>query len=424
MLGKNPNRLDDDVTVWSDFLASRFHPRTIQVLNEYRHNDELNSFDIFPQGEELLRNYETTCEWEDRLHFFTEECDSLQGFHVLMDTHNGFGGLTSGILKYLEDEFPGKGVLTYGFTPADLPDDTAAARSSRIINSALSYEAASSHSSLFVPASLSSGLWRVLGPPCALANLQYQPGAYHTSAVLAASIDTASQPYRLDKGAIGLADITHSFNFQGRKMACVNTSLPLGMYQNESLVDFLATFTNEQHSYPWRSLTPHVRSDSPVFAQSVVMRGVKPSQVASDTDPRKLPHYLTGLSSREEAMRNFLSEKSSGNPFALDCLNSPVKTTIPFPHIFSQHMTRTGYLCDSQRPSDMGVEEVPMMTSLQSSAGLAATLDCLHGAASKMNMKKHHRYLEAGIEEDDYTYTLDNLMSLREAYCTNAEALS
>ena len=46
----------------------------------------------------------------------------FQGFHVLFDSHNSFGGAASKALAYLKDEFPGKSVLTFPVTPTVLPD--------------------------------------------------------------------------------------------------------------------------------------------------------------------------------------------------------------------------------------------------------------------------------------------------------------
>lgn len=47
----------------------------------------------------------------------------LQGFHILLDTYDGFGGLGTGLLEYLKDEFNSKSLLTFGLTPADVQDN-------------------------------------------------------------------------------------------------------------------------------------------------------------------------------------------------------------------------------------------------------------------------------------------------------------
>ncbi|XP_069138791.1 protein misato homolog 1-like [Argopecten irradians] len=70
-----------------------------------------------------MSNYETRIDIEDRLHFFIEECDHLQGFQVLLDTFNGFGGVGSSILQHLKDEYSSKGIFTFALTPNNLSDD-------------------------------------------------------------------------------------------------------------------------------------------------------------------------------------------------------------------------------------------------------------------------------------------------------------
>ena len=56
---------------------------------------------------------------EDKLHFFVEECDRLQGFHLLCDWTNGFGGLAGCIAQDLRDEYNSKGILTVLSSPLD-----------------------------------------------------------------------------------------------------------------------------------------------------------------------------------------------------------------------------------------------------------------------------------------------------------------
>ena len=60
---------------------------------------------------------------EDRLHFFVEECDLLQGFHLLSDWTNGFGGLAGCIAQDLRDEYGSKGILTVLSSHLDSPLD-------------------------------------------------------------------------------------------------------------------------------------------------------------------------------------------------------------------------------------------------------------------------------------------------------------
>ena len=412
--------LDSSVNVWSDFLRTHYHPKSVHIIDQYRHNTELHPFDLFCCGNEVLATYSETCEWEDRIHFFTEECDSLQGFHIFLDTHNGFGGLGVGLLKYLEEEFPGKGILTFGLTPADLEDGTPQARSLRIINSALAYNAASAHSSLFVPASLATGLWRVMEPLTEFPNLSYKSIAYHTSAILASAIDTASVPYRLETNPCMMADITHSFNAQGRKMAALCMSMPFPVSADSSLVDVLASYDT---TFPWKPLTPHFKTDHIPLMQSVVMRGITEDFVKSRVSPGRLPRHLTGLNTADLIMDSYLSNKSLGNLYANTVISSPLKTCKPYPHIFHDNVTKDGLLSQFKRPKNQGVESVPMMTSLQCNTGVGGVITQLHSAAGKMNIKKHQKFIEMGLEEDEYLDVVNNLQALAGNYHTESEGL-
>ena len=63
---------------------------------------------------------------EDQLHFFVEECDHLQGFHLLTDWDNGFGAVASMVAQEIADEYPSKGLLAIPATPSALPLDKVA----------------------------------------------------------------------------------------------------------------------------------------------------------------------------------------------------------------------------------------------------------------------------------------------------------
>lgn len=417
---KDFRNLESRVDVWSDFLRTHYHPRSLQIVSEYGHKDDLRPFDLFTSASEILSRYETVCEWEDRLHHFTEECDYLQGFHVLMDTHNGFGGLGSELLKYVQEEFPRKGILTFGFTPANVDDTTATARASRIINSALVFDKTCEHSSLFVPASLASSIWRALGAPVKMRNVTFNTSSYHTSSILASALDTLSLPYRLETDAMHIQDITHSLNSQGRVVASLSTALPVGLNLDQSLIDYL---TNHKEILPWTSLTPNVDQTSKAIVQSVVLRGLTDDRVKSKAAASKLPSHLSQCRTRHEALVSYLHEKCGGNPMAVTCLESAMKTAMPYPNIFDKHVSKMGDFCQHERSDGVNVESVPVMTALQSSSGCQDMVKSLHAAAGKLNLKKHNRYIEQGLEEDEYIEVVNNLETLAGNYNTETNPL-
>ncbi|NXL10241.1 MSTO1 protein, partial [Mesembrinibis cayennensis] len=160
------------VRVWSDYLNVRLHPKSVYVIHQYMHDGDCGCLEAFGQGESLLQDPGCIEELEDRLHFYVEECDYLQGFQVLCDLHNGFSGVGAKVTELLYDEYSGKGILTWGLTPVTNPFWFAShilmvGLSSpqdfqknfyRLMNTALGIVHLSSHSSLFCPLSLSGSL--------------------------------------------------------------------------------------------------------------------------------------------------------------------------------------------------------------------------------------------------------------------------
>ncbi|NXK53665.1 MSTO1 protein, partial [Chauna torquata] len=155
--------------LWSDYLSVQLHPKSIYVIQQYNHDGYSGCLEAFGQGETLLQDPGCVEELEDRLHFYVEECDYLQGFQVLCDLHNGFSGVGAKVTELLYDEYSGKGILTWGLTPV-MPDtgvnpncwiffsQDSQKNFYRLMNTALGIVHLSSHSSLFCPLSLSGSL--------------------------------------------------------------------------------------------------------------------------------------------------------------------------------------------------------------------------------------------------------------------------
>ncbi|NXC42644.1 MSTO1 protein, partial [Penelope pileata] len=158
--------------LWSDYLSVQLHPRSLYIIQQYHHDGESGRLEAFGQGERLLQDAACIEEIEDRLHFYVEECDYLQGFQVLCDLHNGFSGVGARVTELLRDEYSGKGILTWGLTPLlcnvevtslrflllDVFPQDSQKNFYRLLNTALGIVHLSSHSSLFCPLSLNGSL--------------------------------------------------------------------------------------------------------------------------------------------------------------------------------------------------------------------------------------------------------------------------
>ncbi|NXV70677.1 MSTO1 protein, partial [Atlantisia rogersi] len=153
--------------LWAHHLNVRLHPKSVYVIRQYMQDGDCGCLEAFGQGESLLQDPGCVEELEDRLHFYVEECDYLQGFQVLCDLHNGFSGVGAKVTELLYDEYSGKGILTWGLTPVTSnmgivtvgfsPQDSQK-NVYRLMNTALGIVHLSRHSSLLCPLSLRGGL--------------------------------------------------------------------------------------------------------------------------------------------------------------------------------------------------------------------------------------------------------------------------
>ncbi|XP_077989542.1 protein misato homolog 1-like [Glandiceps talaboti] len=409
--------LDHQINVWSDYLRIHLHPKTVAVVQEYSHDSESEPFDVFTYGQQVMGNTRTIDDIEDRLRFFTEESDSLQGFQVLVDTYDGFSGMGCKLLEQLMDEFSTKSVFTLGVCPSHFPSSSQVEDSQRIINSMLSYDKLCSNSSLFTPLSLATSLWRKPGPAVNFPHLIYDASMwYHNSAVLAMALETATLPYRLENNAVNISTITDTLAAMGRKAAALSVSSPVPLSDNSSLADM---FSNYIDVFPWQSVTPYCSQASPFnsFAQTVALRGIPKDLLKSpSSEEHMVDNQLQTCNSVDDMLKMYLTAVFSTTLNSGVCVDEPCKTVTPFPHIFHPKVGGSGLVRSTNRPSKVVVESVPMMTALQSTSCMQNLLNSLYKEGKKLNIKKFHQYLDSGLEVDDYTESLCNLQELSECY--------
>lgn len=97
--------LAESVDNWADFLYARYHPRTVNIVKQYRHSSDKQTLDTFSRGIELWQTEEFEEEFSDRIRQYVEECDFMQGFQTIFDSFNGFSGLATKCLEHLNDEY-------------------------------------------------------------------------------------------------------------------------------------------------------------------------------------------------------------------------------------------------------------------------------------------------------------------------------
>ncbi|XP_029918756.1 protein misato homolog 1 [Myripristis murdjan] len=412
-------RLEGSVRVWSDFLRIHLHPRTISIIHQYNHDGEAHRLEAFGQGEALLQGAVLE-ELEDKLHFFVEECDYLQGFQVLCDLADGFSGLGSKVTEMLQDSYSGRGILTWGLAPVSHPNSTPMKDIYHLINYALGMVHLANHSSFFCPLTLRGGLSRHPTPHTAFPHLTYDPSLwYHSSSVLALALDAVTVPYRLRHNSVPMWQVADALAVSGRKVVAAYGAVPFPMMHGGSLPDALSACADV---LPWKPLSacPEL-GDSRCYGQLVTLKGFEGQRLVSSLAPgTQPPTPLHSLHSGEDVLASYIRSFYPTTPLALQLVSSPSKLTPPFPQIFSQSLGAQGFLQSESLPPGCPapvVSSVPVLTSLQSGPALCPWLSELHRSVSTLDIRRvAPSFLSQGPEMADYRDALEQLCLLARCY--------
>ncbi|XP_071582951.1 protein misato homolog 1 isoform X1 [Heliangelus exortis] len=410
------------IRVWSDYLNVHLHPKSVYVIRQYMHDGDCGCLEAFGQGESLLRDPGCIEELEDRLHFYVEECDNLQGFQVLCDLHNGFSGVGAKVTELLCDEYSGKGILTWGLTPVMSNRGDFQKNFYRLMNTVMGIVHLSSHSSLFCPLSLSGSLGIQPQPPVMFPYIHYDASLnYHSSAILAAALDTLTAPYRLCSSQGSMLHLAETLNFSGRKVVAAGASVPFPALRGSSLPDILCAYEEE---VPWKLLSScREQKVSCCFAQSVVLRGICKESHLSSCQGKQPRSPLHTWESTEQILQQYLHSVFPGAFSTSHVLQQSCHTLPPYPQFFSPLLTREGFLLDKPpRYPSAAVESIPVLAALQSSPALHTLLHSLDKDLQRLNTRRLPSFFSAGVEHDDFQETLEELRTLSQCYKTGFEA--
>lgn len=201
-----PELTTSTVRYWSDFNRVFFHPRSIIQLNDYELNSSLVPFEKWATGQDLFSTLDKEHDLVDRdLRPFIEEADHMQGIQLMATLDDAWGGFASDYIERLRDEYGKTSIWVWGLQdsfhgiPRVSPKShgsggrlTNAIQDKRLVrlaNKAKSLTELYKNASIIVPITLP----RLLGSHVAL-----DPSSHwHTSAVVAAALESATLPSRL-----------------------------------------------------------------------------------------------------------------------------------------------------------------------------------------------------------------------------------
>ncbi|XP_001653622.2 protein misato [Aedes aegypti] len=418
----------DTVQDWIDFSYSRFHPRSINMVNEYSHSKEENLFDTITNGMELWRNCDFQDEITDKVRQYVEECDGCQGFQTLFDCVDGFAGLGVKCLEHLQDEY-GKASLVFPLIPPRMLNfknaDETMTTSIRVVNTALCFSNLIESCSLFVPLSTMGRCWRNLDQPRSFPLVCYEESnLYQTSALLATFLDTVSLRYRMKNPSQGnyLPSLCADISPYGRKMAAAGLALPFGMTSSEDLIDFLDKHQQNLHT----QLTPNVSVGNKYLFQSVSVRGIprnklkRPPTAKSAQRQQRMAAYR--CDSVSEMVQFYYQCQLHASMSHVTACGAPMDLRTPYPNeVLQSRVGFDGFLHDFDLGVKQKVISTPTLATIQSSGDLADSLDSLHREVNRIKIAKISRFAESGLELEDYKESLERLLDFKEKYDDNYE---
>ncbi|KAG8431115.1 hypothetical protein GDO86_019399 [Hymenochirus boettgeri] len=276
----------------------------------------------------------------------------------------------------------------------------------------------SSHSSLFCPLTLNSSLGLRPGPPVALPNVLYNTEwQYHSSAVLAVTVDTLTAAYRTSSCRLSMTQLAETLNFCGRKVTTAASSLPFPVGPSTSLPDSLFPYLRFP---PWIPLSAsggqHLSEGGRSFSQLAVMRGVSVdphiSHNPAGTRPRSALH---SGGSNEDVLQCYLQTVFPGAVSVANVLQSQCILGPTFPQFFSPYVTKDGFTMQEPLKDPPDVHSIPVLAALQTTPALEHTLLSLYHDLKKVDVRRWPSWFTAGTEESDFQEALNDLRTL--AYC-------
>lgn len=412
---------------WTDFMYTRYHPRSINVLPTMNESRQNAAFDCYSRGTQIWHENYFDDDFGDRIRQYIEECNNCQGFQTLFDCSDAFSGLSIKVLEHIQDEYNKTSLTIPIFSPKQIDCggdvNEPLCDSVRVVNSVLSYVNLIESSALILPLSTMSRCWRKLSNPRRFPMFNYDSSnLYESSSVLATYLDTISSRYRVTESInhCHLANFCSDLTNYGRKLAAAGLAMPFKLSSEQDLIDCLDQFDGKLFT----QLSPHTEIGTDRIVQSVAVRGIPEHRIKNIKSPkvmerqRKMAGYR--CDSVSEMFQLYFQCSNYASLSHVIALEKGMPTKKPFPReLLDERLNSDGFWKEFASNFDAEPEQknsIPILATAQSSVEIADTLETLHREAKRIKIAKIHRFRETGLESDEYGEALEKLLEFKENY--------
>ncbi|XP_065875823.1 uncharacterized protein [Euphorbia lathyris] len=382
--------LENGVQYWTDFSKVHYHPQSLyEVCGLWMDTVE---FDNYGAGKDIFSTNLRGEDISERLRFFVEECDHIQGFQFIVDDSGGFSALGADFLETIADEYTNTPVLLYSARgPGSHTNPKSLKQTiSTNVHDAVSFSRLSSFSKLIVPIGVP-----FLSRSKASVNLCIKDEKpYHCSSVYAAALHSISLPFRMNpiqptadsscvSGAMNLYELVQMLVGQDRQNTAtiLDVAMPAphlsGKQVEQSLLGKL------------QPLIPEIAEVEDLLAvESMTVHGA----LWSGDRPASISEVRDTIN---EAYEHALSRPKFCHLSTALC---PLPIPLPFPSIFRNIIGQHGELLSSPIPGSscrgsLDVHSIPMAARLRSSSAILPFLE-----KRLLNIRKYGIDRGAGAE--------------------------
>ncbi|CAH8274074.1 unnamed protein product [Arabidopsis lyrata] len=374
--------LDEGVECWTDFSKSHYHPQSLYELNGlWMDSQDFNNYGI---GKDVFSEASRGEEICDRLRFFVEECDHIQGIKFLVDDSGGFSAVAADFLENMADEYTNVPVLLYSVR-SPMSQMSPKKTVTNKLHDAISFSRLSSFCKLFTPIGLPS----LTGSKASKFLNLGDEKPYRSSAVYAAALHSSTIPFRMQPTSSDSSEVSNSMDVntlvqlltgRGRQniVSILDSAMPAPTLAGKQLENTLLTSL--------QALTPEVTEDveDDQAVESMCILGALRSE-----DKEALVSEV-----KNAVDASYEQATTKGKPLIcnLSVSRCPLPVPLPFPSIFGNLVGRKGEILsspvsDSLFRGSLDVHSIPVATRWRSSSAVLPFLETRMGNLEKLGIQ-------------------------------------